>query len=401
MRYAKVFGILFSAGMLLSSCGARDAEPFAGIDPGAYELFYYEYDGETVRDAVIAYGDHSVEDMHAEILAKMQETDAKAVEAAESKAVPVYGLEFLSFEEPRRTFAWSDGYLYADDGTVYEFDFDFPAVMAEYPLDWEGEDTELGRLPCARELVLDDLRGWETELLIPAGELSALPAPDGISAEVQRADADSVFVLVKNETEETWSFCREDIRLQVKQNGVWYDIPMLSRWERNEFSSTYEHVLAGEEFLIDVEFGSLYGDIPRGDYRMRIRDEDGTALTVEFTGECISLLADYQQQTGDGGFQPILSLYKYGSFGMVTSYFDFREDGSVNTESGDFNFVQGSYELTDRALHLVTDDGLYEYHFRRSGKKLIFDAENSVMMSDYQPEDGTVFAELRNEGGLE
>lgn len=268
MKFTKLTAAL-AAVLFLSSC-SEPAEPFEGIDPGKYLLCYYEYDGETVREAALAYGDS---DPTAEILEKLRAADAEPSGKPEKPNVPVYGLEFLSLEEPIRSFAWSDGYLYADDGTVYEFGMDFPSLMAEYTLDWEREsEVLLNELPCVYYLA-KTADGWDTEFLrleedfVPAEELTVT---------LEEYTEEQITVTYEKHGLSSWS-ASPAYEIQVKLDGLWYEIPRLPGYWRQLGGDTA--VLSGG--LSETRTYSFvpYGKIPAGEYRI-IADRDAAC---EFT----------------------------------------------------------------------------------------------------------------------
>lgn len=267
MKFYKVIRILSSA-VLLLSCDVQDAELFRDINTTDYIMFYYTFDGETAREAVIAYGEHSVDDMEAEILAKLCEVDAKAVRKTDAIAVtaPAYGLEFLSFEEEWRGFGWSDGYLYTADGAVYEFDFDFPAMLAGYPLDWEGKSDAVNDLPCAYYMTQKD-GGWEAEFL-RSGD-GFVPVED-LTEELVECTEEEIVIEFEKHGLNSWS-AQPDYKIQVKLDGSWYEIPRLPGYWNVKGGDT-AMLLGG---LRETRVYSLvpYGELPAGEYRIIVSED--------------------------------------------------------------------------------------------------------------------------------
>ena len=294
MKYAKVFWILLSAGMLLVSCrepvelgepvhlfGHITQEPIALMD-------YLVCDGEqTISYRVPS---ESKVKYHEEIFSNLQKVEARPVLTSEMPEVtyPIYSVFALDEGEAGENveFAWSDGYLYNRDGTVYAFDFDFDSLIDDYGMTYREErDVKEGVSMKCRYYIAQDTDGWKKKWLNPAEERM-------ISEEIILTDAvfsDGILSFsLTNSGERTMRAGGTDYSLHVKLDGIWYLVPTLPGTVIWDY---IPEIPAGETYEQVCRLRDHYGDLPSGTYRVETdvwakeRGSESTAVYHEFTIE--------------------------------------------------------------------------------------------------------------------
>lgn len=294
MKYAKVFGILLSVGMLFVSCrepvelgepvhlfGHITQEPIALMD-------YLVCDGEQTLSYRVP--SESKVKYHEEIFSNLQKVEARPVLTSEMPEVtyPIYSVFALDEGEAGENveFAWSDGYLYNRDGTVYAFDFDFDSLIDDYGMTYREErDVKEGVSMKCRYYIAQDTDGWKKKWLNPAEERM-------ISEEIILTDAvfsDGILSFsFTNSGERTMRAGGTDYSLHVKLDGIWYLVPTLPGTVIWDY---IPEIPAGETYEQVCRLRDHYGDLPSGTYRVETdvwakeRGSESTAVYHEFTIE--------------------------------------------------------------------------------------------------------------------
>lgn len=295
MKYAKVFGILLSAGMLLVSCGepVELGEPvhlFGHITQEPIALMdYLVCDGEqTISYRVPS---ESKVEYHEEIFTNLQKVEACPVLNPEmpEPTYPIYSVFALDEGETGENveFAWSDGYLYNRDGTVYAFDFDFDSLIDDYDMTYrEEQDVKEGVSVKCRYYIAQDPDGWDKDWLNPAEDRM-------ISEEILLTDAvlsDGILSFsLTNSGDRMLRTSGTDYSLHVKLDGIWYGVPTLPGTVVWDYMP---EIPAGEMYEESCYIRNRYGDLPAGTYRVGIdvRSDEGdrtekSAVYHEFTIE--------------------------------------------------------------------------------------------------------------------
>lgn len=197
---------------------------------------------------------------------------------------PAYVLSTFTKDGSDFSVLYSGGYLVKDDGSVYEFDFDFASVPEKYSF---TEDKTLDSAMTSFESILardgdkfDASRLVSHEDYISANGSNYPGTPDGVTASfVSLNDNDgkpAVTVEISNGTASEFSFGKYYI-LEVSIDGKWYVLPSLP-----------DRTLMVEDIGIGLDAGKSmemtyslwnWGDLPAGTYRVTISDN----LSAEFT----------------------------------------------------------------------------------------------------------------------
>lgn len=197
---------------------------------------------------------------------------------------PAYVLSAYTKDGSDFSVLYSGGYLVTDDGSVYEFDFDFASVPEKYSF---TEDKTLDSVITGFESILardgdkfDASRLVSHEDYISANGSNYPDTPDGVTASfVSLNDNDgkpAVTVEISNGTASEFAFGKYYI-LEVSVDGKWYVLPSLP-----------DRTLMVEDIGIGLDAGKSmemtyslwnWGDLPVGTYRVTISDN----LSAEFT----------------------------------------------------------------------------------------------------------------------
>lgn len=268
----KVAVTILEAGLMLSPVGEAAVSNglFDAASPETSALVLYEYKGEKVYR-------YAVYD-RTEIRAVLDELDAAEAVPVEKDAaeaeLPMYGLEIGTADGLGIRAGWSNGYLYLRDGTVYEFNYDFDALLEEHSdgQKWEFEDAAV--IPCAYYMAQDE-NGWKRELLTMAEDVWY----DLLPAELLEQTADSLTIQLKNDSESEWMY-GSDFNLDVKLGNMWYDLP--SEPSRNWGFTGEGIVLLPGASETRTYFLDMYGDLPAGEYRLNVEGTDGVTISCNF-----------------------------------------------------------------------------------------------------------------------
>ena len=128
----------------LSACGMSvDLLPEASPETSGLGIYSYESDGVTLR---YLFGTDDIKDILKDfngITAKKADIDKTAL------SVPFYGMEIGGKDGFTVYGLWSDGYFIHEDGSVYEFDYDFEKLLNENNFEVLGEFDSLSVMPLA------------------------------------------------------------------------------------------------------------------------------------------------------------------------------------------------------------------------------------------------------------
>lgn len=197
---------------------------------------------------------------------------------------PAYVLSAYTKDGSDFSVLYSGGYLVKDDGSVYEFDFDFASVPEKYSF---TEDKTLDSVITGFESILardgdkfDASRLVSHEDYISANGSNYPDTPDGVTASfVSLNDNDgkpAVTVEISNGTASEFSFGKYYI-IEVSVDGKWYVLPSLP--DRPVMVQDIGIGLdAGKSMEMTYSLWN-WGDLPAGTYRVTISDN----LSAEFT----------------------------------------------------------------------------------------------------------------------
>lgn len=229
----------------------------SNASPDTSALALYVYDGKKVTRGFLF--DAATEKT---ILASISAADVKKADnwTLDKVMFPVYALEIGGRDGQDLQAVWSNGYWIAQDGSVYEFDYDFGALAKGYSWTDKDEWASASVLPCARYLCQDGA-GWNKKMLSPAAKLSA---PDNITAELAGQTADSLTIKLANHGTEEWAY-GEPFTVQVLLDGIWYDVPAVpGAWAFNSLATLLPAGKTQEKTYQLL----MYGNLPAGNYRL-------------------------------------------------------------------------------------------------------------------------------------
>ena len=233
----------------------------AKASPETSAMTLFIYDGTSVR---LYYMFDSEKER--EILDDLSSVKAEPAEdwSAKDASLPVYGIE-IGREDGLSLFAaWTNGRWIAQDGSVYQFDYDFEALKQRKEWESAGELPSFTNFPCAR-VFTQEKEQWNTRFLVPAAPLNP---PRGITMTLDSWDNDIAAVTINNESGGEWS-CGEFYELQVLIDGVWYEIPaMPGNWGFNCMGFYIPD--GGKQSMINHL--TMYGELPSGTYRLVIKE---------------------------------------------------------------------------------------------------------------------------------
>lgn len=225
--------------------------------PNTSALALYVYDGETVT---AGYLYDSIAEKR--ILDEISSVNVKKVNGWSPKQVtlPVYGLEIGGLDGQGIQAAWSNGYWIAQDGTAWQFDYDFGALETDGGWTDERVWETASVLPCAR-ILSQDGDGWNPLMLSPAGELSP---PEDITMELVRQTDDTLEVELSNGGSGEWLY-GVAFSIHVRLEGTWYIVPVTpGEWG---FVAIGKILPAGETREETYKL-IMYGELPAGEYRL-------------------------------------------------------------------------------------------------------------------------------------
>lgn len=204
------------------------------------------------------------------ILAELSAVTATPVDnwTPKKASYPIYSIWIYSADGHPLEFTWTNGYLIAQDSSVYKFNYDFSKLR-----DYDSELTEYlndpAYIPCLRYLTQYDNR-WYPKFLIPAEQKTAQV---GLSMEILSQE-NGVSVRITNNGTKTWDY-GEIYSLEVLLDGQWYTVPTLPDKNYGFFAIGYTlHPGSSTEKTYYLD---MYGDLPSGIYRLVVEN-----ITAEF-----------------------------------------------------------------------------------------------------------------------
>ena len=270
MLMKKILAIILCLAAMLSLCacgaGTKGNTLWQDASPETSALGFSRYYGDSGKAGHLFDQKEIVQ-----ILSELSEVDAKPAEnwTPEKFRTPAFGLEIGTKDGMGILAAWSNGYLLLRDGSVYEFDYDFPA-LEDYVWDYSGDISSPAGLPCGRFFALWEGQ-WYPENLYPAAEKTA---PNGISMTITEQSAANVTVELRNDSGEEWCF-GEYYSLEVCLDGTWYIVP---RTPENWMFTSIGYMLDHKEKQEKSYNLMSYGTLPAGDYRLVVEE-----MTAEFS----------------------------------------------------------------------------------------------------------------------
>ncbi len=272
MKLSRLFTAILLCLVSLVSTGCAKQEPnhlLNNASPETSALSFYQYSEDSSASYII-FDTKTVE----EIVNQLSKITAKEVEgwSYDDITFPIYGLEIGGKDDFSVNVAWSNGYWITQEGGIYSYDFDFSTLLDQY--DWEQREgsMNLTYFPCASRLLKDE-RGWNQKLLTLAPDLNA---PEGITANLESMDKDTMVVSYTNHSGKEWVYGTY-YHLEVLLDGSWYLIPTEgSNWGFNDIA----YVVLEDTTSEQTYHLTPYGTLPRGTYRFVAFD-----LAIDFTIE--------------------------------------------------------------------------------------------------------------------
>lgn len=280
-----VFAMFLTLTMTIFSCGGKN-NLFDSVDTenGVFTL--------TVSDGTSRKLFRTRNDVSAKkkLLSDLSRVSAKPFSGTPhdvpAPAVDSPAYVFSAFTKDGSDFSvlYSGGYLVTDDGSVYEFDFDFASVPEKYSF---TEDSTINSAATGFESILArDGDSFDASRLVTHEDYMSVhsvnypAAPDGVTASFVSLDDNdgkpAVTVEISNGTTSEFSFGKYYI-IEVSVDGKWYVLPELP-----------DRPVMVEDIGIGLAAGKStemtyslwnWGDLPAGTYRVTISDN----LSAEFT----------------------------------------------------------------------------------------------------------------------
>lgn len=265
---------------------------------GTNTTVYFTKEYEKVKDILERLGN-----VHTGLKLKKEPLKAEA---------PIYGIqvrtrgsEFVKGARYVSDFAWYDGNLYTWEKKHFGFRFDFDGLIES--LTWDKVEKYPGAsfLPCANYLFKGD-DSWRYEYLTEAANesLSTKYSPHfpfiSKNPSVEKESGPEINISVRLTLKDTKDGSDEalniDEQADVKQLEVfheekWYSVPMHSKVKWQYADWTFP--LHGKKTVeASVNLTDIYGDLPQGRYRWKVRDESGVtyvAFDIDETGHGVNV----------------------------------------------------------------------------------------------------------------
>ena len=181
---------------------------------------------------------------------------------------PVYGLQIMDTAGNPIEAAWTKGHLILQDGSVYEFNYDFSELERNY--DWENV-KEIPFLPCQYYLARNEGQ-WYAKFLTPAEHETP---PEHISMELLSVESGGITVCFTNTGSKEWIY-GEAFSLDVLVDGQWYTVPVLP--DKNYGFIGIGYSLRPGTSAEKTFYLGMHGELPSGTYRLVVED-----LAAEFS----------------------------------------------------------------------------------------------------------------------
>ena len=268
-----VFAMFLTLTMTILSCGGK-SNLFDSVDTENGVFTLTVSDG-TSRKLFRLWDDASAKN---NLISALSKVPAPAADS------PAYVLSTFTKDGSDFSVLYSGGYLVTDDGSVYEFDFDFASVPEKYSF---TEDSTINSAATGFESILardgdkfDASRLVSHEDYISANGSNYPDTPGGVTASFVSLGGNdgkpAVTVEISNGTNSEFSFGKYYI-IEVSIDGKWYVLPELP-----------DRPVIVEDIGIGLAAGKStemtyslwnWGDLPAGTYRVTISDN----LSAEFT----------------------------------------------------------------------------------------------------------------------
>lgn len=280
-----VFAMFLALTMTILSCGGKNnLFDSVGTENGVFTLTVS--DG-TSRKLFRLWDDASAKNNLISALSKVaakpfsgtpHDVPAPAVDS------PAYVFSAFTKDGSDFSVLYSGGYLVTDDGSVYEFDFDFASVPEKYSF---TEDSTINSAATGFESILArDGDSFDASRLVTHEDYMSIyganypGAPDRVTASFVSLGGNdgkpTVTIEISNGTNSEFSFGKYYI-VEVSIDGKWYVLPELP-----------DRPVMVEDIGIGLAAGKStemtyslwnWGNLPAGTYRVTISDN----LSAEFT----------------------------------------------------------------------------------------------------------------------
>lgn len=238
-----------------------------GVKPESSALGIYIYDGETILRRHL----FETEAVRAQVMEAFHQAQVIPAQVdLTALQPPFYAIEMGAEEMGMIYGLWSDGYFITKTGEVYKFDYDFEALLSDYPWSEPDEFTNLTVMPGAKYVAKTD-DGWNTAFMT---EAEPLTPPQGITMQAQ-VEGDQITAQFINNTSEEWGY-GYDFGLRVLVDDVWYYVPADQEMAFCEVLMLLQPGETSEE----TYSLSPYGKLPSGTYQFVTQN-----LAAEFAVE--------------------------------------------------------------------------------------------------------------------
>ena len=250
---------------LFTACGEKtDLLPKAS--PETSGLGVYSYTGDDITLEYL-FGTDEIKD----VLKDFNGIDAKKTDIDKATLKPpFYGVEIGGKDGFTVYGLWADGYFIKQDGSTYEFDYDFEKLLGERNFEELGDFEFLSVLPLSY-MVARSENGWNKEFLTVSGELPE--NQEGVFLTLKEQTDEYIVGLYENTGKEDFGYGHA-FSLDVQIDGVWFRVPP----EKDiAFTEELMMIMSGgeseEKFYI-----APYGDLPKGLYRI-----NNAGYVIEFS----------------------------------------------------------------------------------------------------------------------
>jgi len=236
-----------------------------GVQPETSALALYIYDGELISQRYL----FETEELRVQVMEPFHQAQATSAQIdVTTLRPPFYGIEMGGGDLGMICGLWSDGYFITKTGQIYEFDYDFEALLSNHPWSEPYIVPNIGIMPCAKYVACTE-KGWNTSFMT---EAQPLTPPEGIEMQMQLDGTDAKITFTNN-TEEEWGYGL-DFGLRVLMDDIWYYVPA----EQELAFCDILMLLQPGESVEQVYSLASYGELPAGTYRFVTQQ-----LSSEFT----------------------------------------------------------------------------------------------------------------------
>ena len=238
------------------SLQTSELNPLAEADITHSVLEIYKYDGKKIVAGMIVDND-----IKEEILDMIANLTFEKVEdwSTDQITYPIYGVGTGTETGNWLEVAWSNYYWIGADGTVCKTDFDLSVLETEYEWEHEREVSSMTAFPKSWYLSRTD-SGWNAENM---WQVSELEVQKDIKASLVKQTEKYLTVSMENTGEKEVDYGRA-YTLQVKQEGIWYEVP----WFENVDFTMEAIILPPGDTVEETYSLEYFGDLPEGTYRL-------------------------------------------------------------------------------------------------------------------------------------